>query len=91
MQPKPNIYHNSGIYQLQCQTWFRKYIGQTGRTFHTRYTEHSQDIQNNRDNTGFSQHILDTGNTYDSIENTMTALKTAKKGQYMNSLEKYHI
>jgi hypothetical protein len=53
-QPKPNIYHNSGIYQLQCQTCFRKYIGQTGRTFHTRYTEHVQDIQTNRGNTRLS-------------------------------------
>jgi hypothetical protein len=52
-QPEPNIYHNSGIYQSQCQTCFRKYIGQTGRTFHARYTEHIQDIQNNRCNTGF--------------------------------------
>jgi hypothetical protein len=53
-QPKPNIYHNSGIYQLQCQRCFHKYIGQTGRTFHARYTEHIQDIRNNRGNARFS-------------------------------------
>jgi hypothetical protein len=50
-----------------------------------------QDMWNNRGNTGFSQHILDTGHSYGSMENTMTVLKTGNKGQYMNSLEKYHI
>jgi hypothetical protein len=91
MQPKPNIYRNSGIYQLQCQTYLCKYIGQTGRTFHTRYRENIQNIRNNKRNTGFSHHILNTGHSYGSIEDTMTILKTAKKGQYMKSLENYFI
>jgi hypothetical protein len=61
------------------------------RTFHTKYTEHIQDIRNNRRNTGFSRHILNTDHRYGSIEDTMTILKIAKKGQYMNSLENYYI
>jgi hypothetical protein len=45
--------YDSGIYQLQCQTRFHKYIGQTGRIFHTRYTKRIQDIRNNRGYPGF--------------------------------------
>jgi hypothetical protein len=33
-------FHNSGIYQLTCKECNQKYIGQTGRTFKTRYNEH---------------------------------------------------
>jgi hypothetical protein len=33
-------YNNSGIYQLKCLDCPLKYIGQTGRAFHTRHREH---------------------------------------------------
>jgi hypothetical protein len=56
------------------------YKGQTGRTFHKRYTEHIQDIRNNRNNTGFAQHILNAGHSNNSTTDTMTIIKTAKKG-----------
>jgi hypothetical protein len=55
-----NIYNNSGIYHLNCLECSEKYIGQTGRTFKTRYTEHIHAMRNNRPDTGYSQHILDT-------------------------------
>jgi hypothetical protein len=41
-----------------------KYIGQTGRIFHTRYKEHIQSIRNNNNNSGYSNHILSTGYEY---------------------------
>jgi hypothetical protein len=62
-QPKPKIYDSSRIYKLECQTFSLKYVGQTGRTFCTRYTEYVQAIRNNRSNAGFSQHILNTGHS----------------------------
>jgi hypothetical protein len=40
-------YNLSGVYQLQCTECPRKYIGQRGRTFKTRYKEHIRDIKNN--------------------------------------------
>lgn len=66
---------SSGIYQLQCQTC----------------SEPIQYTPNNRNNTGFSQHILDPGHSYGNINNTMTVFRTAEEGQYMNSREKYYI
>jgi hypothetical protein len=56
-----------------------KYIGQTGRTFKTRYKEHIQAIRNNNSNSGYSKHILSTGHTYGSITDTMKALKRREK------------
>jgi hypothetical protein len=58
-----NIYNNSGIYQLKCLDCPKMYIGQTGRTFKPRYKEHLQATRNNRPDTGYSCHILDSVHT----------------------------
>jgi hypothetical protein len=57
----------------------------------TRYKEHVQAMRNNRPDTGYCRHILDTGHAYGSIENTMAIIRKAKKGKFLNSLEKCHI
>jgi hypothetical protein len=59
----------------------KKYIGQTGRTFKTRYKEHIEAIRNNRPDTGYCRHILDTGHAYGNIESTMTIIRKARKGK----------
>jgi hypothetical protein len=68
-----------------------KYVGQTGRIFCTRYKEYIQAIRNDNSNSGYSNHILNTGYTYGSINNTMDIIKTEKEGKNRNTLEKYHI
>jgi hypothetical protein len=35
--------------------------------------------------------ILGTGHTYGNIENTMTIIRNARKGKFLNSFEKYYI
>jgi hypothetical protein len=60
-------------------------------TFKTGYKEHIHAIRNNRPNTGYSRHILDTGHTYGNIDSTMTIIRKARKGTFLNSLEKYYI
>jgi hypothetical protein len=61
------------------------------RTFHTRYKEHILAIKKNNNNSGYSNHILNTGHKYGPITDTMDIKKTHKKGKHMNTLEKYHI
>ncbi|PNF28666.1 hypothetical protein B7P43_G08714 [Cryptotermes secundus] len=68
-----------------------EYIGQTGRKFNTRDKEHIHDLRHNNSNTGYSEDILNTGHAYGTIENTMDIIATNKKGQYLNTLENYHI
>jgi hypothetical protein len=84
-------YNNSGIYQIRCLDCPLKYIGQTGRTFNIRYKEHIHAFRNNNSNSGYSNHILNTGHTYDIINDTMDVLMTGRMGRHLNTLEKYHI
>jgi hypothetical protein len=86
-----NQYDESGVYGLKCQNCPGIYIGQTGRSFKIRYKEHVQDIKNNKSRTGFSNHIFNTGHAYDTVENTMEILNFQEKGNYLNTLERFHI
>jgi hypothetical protein len=49
------------------------------------------DIRSNNSNTGYANHILNTGHTYGIITHTMEIIKTEKKRRYLNTLERYHI
>jgi hypothetical protein len=69
----------------------RKYIGQTGQTFKTRYKEHIRDIKNNGQYSKFVQHIIEKGHKYSMIEKTMKILHIEKKSQILNTYERFHI
>jgi hypothetical protein len=68
---KGDIYDRCGVYKIKCMECRGAYIGQTGRKFRIRYKEHIRDIRNNRDNTGYLNHILNTRHTYGTLEDTM--------------------
>jgi hypothetical protein len=89
--PRKDPYQKSGIYQLTCKECNQKYIGQTGRTFKIRYNEHINAIKSNKSTSKYVQHILDNQNSYGTIHDTMDILSMTKKGQHMNTLERYHI
>jgi hypothetical protein len=72
-------YNRSGIYQKKCLDYPLKYIGQTGRTFKTRYKEYIQAITNSNGNSGCSDYILHTGHTYGNITDTMDTIKQGEK------------
>jgi hypothetical protein len=56
---------------------------------HWQRTQHP--IRNNNSNSGYSNHILNTGHTYGTITDTMDVIKTVRKARHLNILEKYHI
>jgi hypothetical protein len=68
-----------------------KYIGQTGRTFSIRYKEHIHDIRSNNSNSGYLNHILNTGHAYGTVTDTMDIITTGRKSKHLNTLERYHI
>jgi hypothetical protein len=78
-------YNLSGVYELQCTECPRKYIGQTGLSFRTRYKEHIRGIKNNGQFSKFAQHIIETGHEYGMIEKTMKILHIEKKSQILNT------
>jgi hypothetical protein len=56
---KPNreskdIYSNSGIYSLQCQTCQKHYIGQTGRRLKARFLEHHRYVRSNEPKSAYA-------------------------------------
>jgi hypothetical protein len=77
---------------MRCKDCSIKWVGQTGRTFNTRYKEYIYiyDIKSNNSNTGYSRHILDTGHAYGTMEDTMGVVRIGRKRQYLNTLEKYY-
>jgi hypothetical protein len=76
---------------MKCLDCPLKYIGQTGRTFQTRYKEHIHAVRSNNSNSVYSNRILNTGHKYRTIADTMDIIKTHRKGKHLNTLEKYHI
>jgi hypothetical protein len=76
---------------MKCLDCPLKYVNQTGRTFSVRYKEHIHVIRNNNGNSGYSNHILNTGHTYGTITDTMDIIRAGSKGRHINTLETYHI
>jgi hypothetical protein len=66
-------------------------MGQTGRKFNIRYKEHIQSIKNNNSNSGYSNHILNTGHAYGTIADTMDIIRMGRKGRHLKGLGKHHI
>jgi hypothetical protein len=76
IQPKQQRdvkYDTSGIFKLKCLDCLLQYIGQTGRSFQTRYKEHIRTIKYecNKDTSTYVQHIINTGHSYGNIQNTV--------------------
>jgi hypothetical protein len=84
-------YNLSGIYHLQCADCPLKYVGQTGRTFKTRFKEHIRDLKNGGQNSKFAQHILDKTHEVGTIDHTLKILLLGKKGRALDTYEKLYI
>jgi hypothetical protein len=90
-RPKKEVFEKGGVYNIKCQSCPGNYTGQTGRPFKVRYSEHVQAIRTNNEKTGFSHHILNTGHSYGSLEDSLEIISIQEKGPYLNTLEKFHI
>jgi hypothetical protein len=88
---KGDPYDRCGIYKLICQECGGAYAGQMRRKFRTRYKEHVRDIRSNKEKTGYSHHILSTGHTYGTLEDTLKIVKIQRKGPHLNTLERFYI
>jgi hypothetical protein len=84
-------YEKPGVHKLKCMDCHLQYIGQTGRNFKTRYKEHIRHIRNNRETSGYVQHILETGHSFGKMNDIMEIIKIERKGSYLNTLENFHI
>jgi hypothetical protein len=79
------------MYNAKTLSRYKKYVGQTGRNFRTRFKEHMHAIKSNKTTSKYVQHILESGHTYGKIEDTLNILHHKNKGSIMNSWEQSHI
>jgi len=86
-----NQFNKSGIYQLTCPDCSKVYVGQTGRSFSTRYKEHFRDYTNLDPKSKFTEHLIQSQHSFGPINNVMKPLHFTSKGRHMNTIERYHI
>ena len=77
--------------KLKCNDCPNYYIGQTGRSFKTRYTEHIKALTQPLIKSNFAEHIFNTHHTFTDIETNLEILHTLPKGPKLNTTEQYEI
>ena len=88
---KKSKYEKSGIYQISCPTCNKKYTGQTGRSFKTRFREQLRDFKNGYGKSRFAQHLLDNRHAIGPMNDIMDTLYFTNKGRLMDGVESFFI
>jgi len=68
-----------------------KYVGQTGRSFRTRFQEHCREFKHNNAKSKFATHLLESQHSTGKINDIMEILHITKKGRAIDTIEGYHI
>ena len=84
-------FDKSGIYELTCPDCDKKYVGQTDRSFRTRFREHLWDYRYKTGNSKFAQYLHEHDHSFGPINSVMDILQIVGKGAMMDTLERYHI
>jgi hypothetical protein len=87
----PNKFNKCGIRQLTCNDCNRKYIGQADRPFRIRFQEHFRDFKYGNVKSKCAQYNRDNKHSIGSMEDIMEILHITRKGNIMNTPEKFHI
>ena len=82
---------STGVYKLKWDDCPKYYIGQTGRSFKTRYTEHIKALLQQLIKSNFAEHIFNTHHSFTDIETNLEILHTLPKGPKLNTTEQYEI
>jgi len=75
-------YSKNGIYALKCSDCDKQYLGQTERSFPTRFKQYEQQNQNSK----FSVHLQDCRHSIGHIDEIMEVVQDVSKGTFMNVL-----
>lgn len=72
----------NGIYTIKCTDCDKQYLGQTERSFRTRFKEYEQQNQNSK----FSVHLQVCRHSIGRIDEIMEVVQDVSKGTFMNVL-----
>jgi len=68
-----------------------EYVGQTGRSFRIRFSEHFRDFQYPNNKLKFAQRLLENNHSIVPIGSIMKVLYSTNKGKFMGTMEKFYI
>jgi hypothetical protein len=74
-----DIYTNSRIYSIKCNTCNKRYIDQTSRSLKTRFTEHFRYIKTNNPRSAYALHILNIDMNMFPYKTEWSSLKYVRK------------
>jgi len=84
-------YDGNGVYQLECPTCNKKYIGQTGRPFRVRFREHYNDYKYAHNTSKFAKHVIEEDHSFGPMNEIMEVVHVAKKSKILDTLEEFYI
>lgn len=84
-------FSGSGVYRINCSDCNKFYIGQTGRSFKTRFKEHIACLKNPEPKSKFAEHLIDTNHKFDNIDTNMQILHKSRKSRRLDRLEEIEI
>ena len=84
-------YTQSGMYKLSCPDCNKAYVGQTGRNFLTRFSEHKAAFRTNNQHSNYAKHLSELKHSFGPIQDTMWILQRQNKGAHLNTIERYYI
>ena len=79
------------LYKLKCNDCPNYYIGQTGRSFKTRYTEHREALHTTTYKIKLCRTHIQHFHTYTNIKTNLEILHILPKGPKLNTAEQYEI
>lgn len=83
--------NKSGVYRLTCSDCGKVYVGQTGRSFNTRYKEHVACYRHNHpDKSNFAKHLLECSHSLHD-NHSFDVLHICGKGLRLSVLEQLEI
>jgi hypothetical protein len=85
------INENTGIYKLKCSDCPKFYIGQTGRSFKKRFSEHLPRPSLKSQKSKFAEHLINNNHNVKNLDENLEILHKCKKSQYMSTIEELHI
>jgi hypothetical protein len=89
--PISDKFSSSGFYKLTCPDCHKAYMGQTRRQFYAHYNEHKSAFYHNSHTSDFAQHLHDKSHSFGPITDIMQVLHHQKKGEHLNTIERFHI
>jgi len=90
-QQTSDLHSRSGVYKLTCPDCSKVYVGQTGRSFVTRFQEHKNAFRTANNSSNFAKNLVEHTHSFGPFHNTMQILQIQNKGAHLNTRERFYI